>query len=142
MASKLKLRTIFFVIFCLPGLLIVGYAAQQVATGLALRGSGLTGSGTIVAYERQENQHRVGRRFCPIVEFAHAGIGYRFTEKWCSTSPKDVPAGSAVDVVFEAGNPAKACIRGIGPLYGKGLFIGAIGTPWLLLGIALVFRVR
>lgn len=139
---KSRLRVIFFLVFCLPGLFIVGYGAQQAAGSWRLTRAGLPATGVIVGHERQGYFGRVGRRFCPVVEFSHDGATRRFTDGWCNASPKAHPAGSSVNVVFDAREPSIARIKAWGPLYGKSLFVGVIGAPWLLLGIALVLRVR
>lgn len=142
MASRRKLQIIFLLVFCLPGLAVLGYALRGAADAHALADTGVSGTGTIIEYERQERRRGVGRRFCPVVEFAHAGASHRFTDGWCNRSQKEFPAGTPVPVVFDAGNPTIARVAGFWPLYGDSLFIAIIGTPWLLLGIALVLRVK
>lgn len=142
MASRLKFRIIFFVIFCLPGLAAIGYSMKLATNALTLSRSGVMETGVVVGYERQENLMRVGRRFCAVVEFPHGGTTHRFTDDWCNRSQEKHPAASSVKVVFSADNPSAARIDEFGALYGKSLMIGAICSPWLLLGIALIVRVR
>ena len=142
MAMKSRLRIIFFLVFCLPGLFITGYGAKLAADAMHLASKGSTAPGTIVTYERQGYFGKVGRRLCAVVEFSHAGSTHRFTDDWCNPSPKERPVGSSVKVVFDVGHPSLSRIHTWSALYGKSLFTSVIGAPWLLLGIALVMRVR
>ena len=137
-----KLRLFFFLVFFLPGALSVGYALKLLAGAARLTSEGVTASGIIARYDRQENMRRVGRRFCPVVEFSHEGSTHQFTDDWCNKSRKTHPPGSAVDVIFKAGQPSTARINEFMALHGKSLFIGVIGAPFLLLGITLLLRVR
>ena len=139
---KLKLRVIFFLIFCLPGLAILGYSAKLAAAAHGLTSTGLTANGTIVDHDRQ-TRRRVGQWYCPIVEFFHQGASYRFTDNDdCKQSRHDAPTGSRVEVVFDPAQPSRARVDSFRGLYGTSLLSAAIGLPWLLLGIALVVRVR
>lgn len=139
---RLKLQIFFFLVFFLPGAFSVGYSLKLLASTVRLTGEGITTTGAITGYERQENLRRVGRRFCPIVEFYHDGSLHQFIDDWCNKSQMRNPPGSAVNVIFRANNPSTARINEFMVLYGKSLFIGVIGSPFLLLGIVLVFRVR
>lgn len=103
---------------------------------------GIAAKGIIAKYERQENMHRVGRRFCPVVEFFNDGRTHQFSDDWCNKSQKQYPPGSTVEVIFKENNPATARINEFMALYGKSLFIGIIGLPFLLLGAILIFRIR
>jgi len=141
MPLKQKLRILFFLVFCLPGMAIVGYSGKLAMGAIGLSTSGMTATGRIVDYDRQVNR-RTSTRFCAVVEFPHDGATYTFTDNWCNESQKKSPVGSSVNVIYEPENPASAHINTFWVLYGKSFFIGLIGTPWLLLGIALVVRVR
>ena len=142
MTLKQKLQIIFFVVFCLPGLAIVGYAVWLSAGAIQLTHSGASAAGVIVEYERQENLRRVGRRFCPVVEFTHGESAYRFTDDWCNKSQDKHPPGSQVGVVFNPDRASQARIHGFAELHGASVIIGVIGAIWLALGIALVVRVK
>ena len=142
MAMQSRLRIIFFLVFCLPGLFIMGYGAMLAADAVRLASSGSTAPGIVVGYERQGYFGKVGRRLCAVVEFSHEGSTHRFTDDWCNPSPKERPVGSSVKVVFNASHPSLARIHTWGALYGKSLLTSVIGAPWLLLGIALFMRVR
>ena len=138
---RLKLRVIFFLIFCLPGLVAVAVSLQRAADGMALRGSGVVATGTIIGYERT-SRRRIGLRLCPIVRFVHEDASHEFTDPWCNKTPREFPNGTPVNVRFHAADPARARVDDFAALYGASLFIGAIAAPWLLLGIALIVRVR
>ncbi len=141
MPSRLKLQIIFFLVFCLPGMFVVGYSAKLAASAIALTHSGTTATGHIVGYDRQETR-RLNTRFCAVVEFTHNGATYKFTDKWCNKSQQQYPTGSSVSVLFNEENPTSVRINEFWVLYGQSFFIGLIGVPWLLLGIVLVVRVR
>lgn len=139
---RLKLLLMFLVVFFLPGLAGVGYAVVHLADAYQRSTSGERATGKIIAYERQTYRSRVGRRFCAVVEFQRAGETIKFTDDWCNTSQAKRPVGSSVNLIYNAEHPEASLIDDFGALYGKNLFIGIIGVPWLLLGIALLVRVR
>ncbi|MCC7097446.1 MAG: DUF3592 domain-containing protein [Thermomonas sp.] len=139
---RLKLLLIFLVVFVLPGLGGVGYSAWHLADAYQRSTAGVRGTGKIVAYERQAYRARVGRRFCAVVEFQHAGETVKFTDDWCNTAQAKRPIGSVVNVIYNPEHPEASLIDDFGTLYGKNLFIGVICVPWLLLGIVLLVRVR
>jgi hypothetical protein len=141
----LKLRLIFLVVFCLPGMAIVGFAMNLAANAMALTRSGMLQEGVIVKYERpsyRSRKPRLGSPLCATVQFQHAGESHSFEDEWCSRSPKTYPIGSSVSVVFNPDAPSEARINRFWELYGSSLMSALIGTPWLLLGMALVIRVR
>lgn len=138
---KMKLQIIFFIFFFMPGFIATGYATKIAAESFSLKNYGTVTSGVIVQYDRQENMKRVGRRFCPEIEFFYNEVMHRFTDEWCNISQINRPVGTAVSVVFNTNNPSDARINEFMVLYGKSLFVGAIGFPFLLLGIALVLLV-
>lgn len=138
----MKVRIFFLFAFFLPGALSVGYSTILITNTVRLASEGTRSTGIISKYERQENMRRVGRRFCPVVEFSHDGRVHQFTDDWCNKSQKQHPPGSTVNVIFKTSNPANARIDEFMALYGRSLFIGVIGVPFLLLGIVLFFRVR
>ncbi|HET8900102.1 MAG TPA: DUF3592 domain-containing protein [Rhodanobacteraceae bacterium] len=142
MATRRHLQLIFFLVFCVPGMLVVGYAVHLTVSAARFSHAGTTTMGTIVRYDRQEYVGKVGRRFCPVIEFMHDGARHAFTAAWCNKSQKKYPPGSAIAVVFDADHPAAARIDEFWALYANALLSGVIGVPWLLLGIALVVRVR
>lgn len=145
MSTRLKLRIIFLLVFCLPGIAIVGYAIKLLANSTELTDSGLLQTGVIVKYERaryQGRKVRIGSSLCSVVQFHYDDKIHTFTDDWCSKSPEDYPAGTAIPVVFDPGSPVKARINHFWELHGASLMSAVIGAPWLLIGIALVIRVR
>ncbi len=145
MSRILKLRLIFVLVFCLPGIAIVGYAMKQAATVMALTRIGKVQDAVIVKYERPSytsRKPRLGSSLCSLVQFEHEGQSYEFSDDWCSRSPKDYPIGTKVSVVFNPDSPSEARINRFWELYGVSLMSALIGTPWLLLGLALVIRIR
>lgn len=142
MNLRLKLQIFFFLVFLLPGLLSTVYSARLLAGALDLASDGVAASGVITKYARQENMRRVGRRFCPVVEFRSDGGVHQFVDEWCNKSQKQYPPGSTVEVIYKENHPATARINEFMVLYGKGLFIGIIGLPFLLLGIVMLFRAK
>lgn len=141
MTRRLKHQIICFLIFCVPGMAALGFSFKLAAEGMALRSSGLSETGAIVGYERQKRRG-LGQRVCPAVGFSHQGANYKFTDGWCNKSPKQFPAGTPVKVVFNAMNPQAARIDEFAPLFAPSLMVGVIAAPWLLLGVALVIRIR
>ncbi|MEZ5606716.1 MAG: DUF3592 domain-containing protein [Burkholderiaceae bacterium] len=145
MSRRLKLRMIFLLVFCVPGFAIVGYSIKLAANTLKLTGSGVSQTGIIVKYERpryQGRKARLGASLCSVVQFNHDGLIHTFTDDWCSKSPKNHPLGSAVPVIFDPGFPANARINHFWELHGASVLSALIGAPWLLIGLALVVRVR
>lgn len=141
MPLKHRLQLFFFLVFFLPGLLSVAYSLTLLAqTARNFSDSGKT-RGIIVRYDKQ-NKRRLGQRFCPVVAFPHGAGNYQFTDAWCNKSVQDAPPGTAVAVIFKASDPSVASIDEFMALYGKSLFVGVIGAPFLLLGGALLVRVR
>ena len=143
-STRLKLRMILLLVFCLPGIAIVGYSVKLAASSIELTNSGSFETGVIVKYERPNYRGRakIGSSLCPVIEFQHANMTHTFTDEWCSKSPKDHPVGSRVPVVIAAGSPGTARINAFWELHGASLVSALIGIPWLLIGIALVVRVR
>lgn len=144
MQAKLKLRIIFFVIFCLPGGAIVGYSAQRAMDTFAFTRVAIVTSGTILKYERAKSQGgkaKLGRPMCAVLEFSNRGVLYTFSDSWCYQSPKAYPVGTTLPVVFDPNVPTKAFIHQFWELYGSALILALIGLPWLLIGIALIVRI-
>lgn len=145
MTTRMKLRMIALLVFCLPGIAIVGYSAKLAVDTMRLTASGLLQTGVIVKYERPRYQGRkpkLGSPLCSVVQFRHEDKSYTFSDDWCSKSPKDHPVGSAVPVVFDPKSPSEARIDRFWELHGASLMSAMIGVPWLLIGIALVVRMR
>ncbi|MEZ5538713.1 MAG: DUF3592 domain-containing protein [Pseudomonadales bacterium] len=142
---RLKLQIIFFLIFCIPGFSIVGYSTKLAWSTMQLAKSGVFETGVIIKYERptySSRRPKLGSRLCPAVQFNYQQNHYIFSDSWCVKSPENYPEGSAVPVVFIPDAPSEARINQFWELYGASLISALIGIPWLLIGIALVIRVR
>jgi len=145
MPTRLKFKIIFLLIFCLPGVAIVGYSITLVTKTMNLIDSGLLETGVIVKYERpryQGRKARPGSSLCPVVQYHYSNKAHVFADDWCSKSPENFPAGSVVPVVFDPEFPETARINNFWELHGASLISALIGIPWLLIGIALVIRIR
>lgn len=94
MSTRLKLRMIFLLVFCLPGIAIVGYSVKLAASSIELTNSGSFETGVIVKYERPNYRGRakIGSSLCPVIEFQHANMTHTFTDEWCSKSPRIIPS--------------------------------------------------
>lgn len=144
-SKRLKLRIIFLLVFCLPGVAIVGYAMTLATETMDLIESGLSRTGVVVKYERPRylaRKPKLGSRLCPVVQFRHGDEVHSFVDEWCSRSPAEYPVGSVLPVVFDPEFPERARIDEFWELHGASLMSALIGTPWLLIGIALVIRIR
>lgn len=144
-STRLRLQMVFLLVFCLPGVAILGYSMNLAASTMELTRSGLVGTGIVVRYERpryQGRKVRLGSSLCPVVEFRYHDKSHAFADDWCSKSPGEHPPGSSLSVVFDPGFPEVARINQFWELHGASLVSAAIGAPWLLIGIALVIRVR
>lgn len=143
MSTRLKLKAIFFLVFLLPGVAVVGYALDLAVNAMKLTRSGLHQTGTLVKYERPKNQGKkakIGSSLCSVVQFSYGDKTHEFTDEWCSQSPEDFPPGAVMPVVFDPASPEKARLDMFWVLYGPSLLPFIIGAPWLLIGLALLIR--
>jgi hypothetical protein len=125
--GETTMKTIPKYLFTAIGLIMLAGALfwiQNVRTFIAKASAA---QGTVVDLARSDTVYR------PVVRFNAAGRQIEFIPNW-GTNPPIYSRGEKVEILYQAGNPEKAQIKGFFSLWGGPLIVGGSGAVFFLVG--------